>query len=153
MRDFIFSLLMVAFGAFLACAGIVGYDVISSYKKNYSQVEYASETDNKLYQKMTKMKRNSTLLFNGFPASLTSILFLNTAPGDSIVNAGDSTLILVSRDLNRTDINKYPYYVIKDKKNNLWSLFRHNDKYRLTRLDESEYQEWLMEKEEQMKTN
>ena len=97
------------------------------------------------------MERNSKLHFDGFPASLTSILFLNTAPGDSIVNAGDSTLILVSRDLNRTDINKYPYYVIKDKKNNLWSLFRHNDKYRLTRLDESEYQEWLKEKEEQIR--
>ena len=138
------------------CVGFqVGvHRVITAYQKDfYSQVEYASETDNKLYQKMTKMKRNSTLLFNGFPASLTSILFLNTAPGDSIVNAGDSTLILVSRDLNRTDINKYPYYVIKDEKNNLWSLFRHNDKYRLTRLDESEYQEWLMEKEKQMKTN
>jgi len=146
--------LLVALFTFLAGFQVGVHCVISSYQKRYySQVEYASETDNKFYQKMVNMERNSTLHFDGFPTSLTSILFLNTAPGDSIVNAGDSTLILVSRDLNRTDINKYPYYVIKDEKNNLWSLFRHNDKYRLTRLDESEYQEWLKEKEEQMKTN
>ncbi len=149
MRDFIFSLLMVAFGAFLACAGIVGYDVISSYKKNYSQVEYASETGNKFYQKMIEMERNTTLHFDGFPTSLTSILFLNTQPGDKIINAGDSTLTLVSRDLNRTDINRYPYYVIKDNCGNVWTLFRHNDKFRLTRKDETESKEWLKKMEEE----
>ena len=137
----IFRFLMVIFALFMANAIYVGYDAISSYRENYSQVEYASETDNKFYQKMIEMERNTTLHFNGVPTSLISILFLNTQPGDKIINCGDDALILVSRDLNRADINRYPYYVIKDTHGNIWTLFRHNDKFRLTRKDERKYKE------------
>jgi hypothetical protein len=153
MEKRIFRFLMVIFALVMANTIVVGYDVISAYKENYSQVEYASETDNKFYQKMIEMERNQTLHFNGFPTSLTSILFLNTQPGDKIINAGDSTLTLVSRNLNRTDINRYPYYVIKDNHGNVWTLFRHNDKFRLTRKDEREYKEWLEKMEERVKSN
>jgi len=151
MKDFLFSLLMVAFGAFLSCASIVGYVVYSSYKENYSQVEYASETDNKFYQEMIDLERNQTLHFNGFPASLTSILFKNLKPGEKILNCGDEPLILLFEDLNRTDINRYYYYIIKDTHNNYWSLKRHNDKFRLTRIDEEENKKWLKRLEDQIK--
>jgi len=140
MRNRIIALLMAFFGAFCFYAIYLGGSFLTSCKptKNYSMVEYASETDNKFYQKMTQMERNSTLIFNGFPTSLTSILSLNTVPGDTITNAGDSTLVLVSRDLNREDINKYPYYIIKDKHENIWKLSRHNDEFHLTRLDKTQ---------------
>lgn len=121
---------------------LVGQKTTKAYEKiDNSQVEYASETDNKFYQKMTGMERNTTLEFNGFPASLTSILFKDLKPREEILNCGDDTLILVSRDLDRTDINKYPYYIIKDTKNNYWSIYRRNDKFLLTRQDEKKYEE------------
>jgi hypothetical protein len=151
MKHFVISLVMVAFGALLACTSIVGYAIYSSYEENHSQVEYASETDNKFYQKMIEMERNTSLYFDGFPTSLTSILFKNLEPGEKILNCGDEPLTLVSRDLNRTDINRYPYYVIKDAHGNVWTLFRHNNKFRLTRKDETEYKEWLKEMEERAK--
>ena len=144
---------MVAFGAFLACTSIVGYATHLSYKENYSQVEYASETDNKFYQKMIELERNQTLHFNGFPASLTSILFKNLKPGDRILNCGDEPLTLVSIDLDRTNINNYHYYIIKDSKNNYWSLHRHNDKFRLSRIDEKKEKKWLKRLEDQIRAN
>ena len=147
----IFRFLMVLFAFSMLNAIAVGYSLISSYTDNYSQVEYASETDNKFYQEMIKLKRNQTLHFNGFPASLTSILFKNLEPGEEILNCGDEPLTLVFRDLNREDINKYPYYIIKDKHNNYWSLKRHNDKFRLTRIDEIRNKKWLKELEDQIK--
>jgi len=153
MEKRIFRFLMVIFALVMANTIVVGYDVISAYKENYSQVEYASETDNKFYQKMIEMERNQTLHFNGFPTSLTSILFKNLEPGEKILNCGDEPLTLVSRDLNRMDINRYPYYVIKDAHGNVWTLFRHNNKFRLTRKDETEYKEWLKEMEERAKSN
>jgi hypothetical protein len=54
-------------------------------------------------------------------------------------------------DLDRTNINKYYYYIIKDSKNNYWTLFRHNNKFRLTREDETGHKEWLKEMEERAK--
>jgi len=147
----IFRFLMVLFAFSMLNAIAVGYSMLSSYKENYSQVEYASETDNKFYQRMVDLERNHTLHFNGFPASLTSILFLNIMPGDTILNAGDNKLILLFRSLNRRDINKYPYYIIKDMHNNYWSLYRHNDKFLLTRMDEKREKKWLKELEDQIK--
>ena len=149
----VFRFLMVIFALVMANGIYVGYDVISTYKENYSQVEYASETDNKFYQKMIELERNQTLHFNGFPASLTSILFKNLKPGDKILNCGDEPLTLVAVDLDRTDVNRYHYYVIKDSKNNYWPLYRHNDKFRLTRIDEIRNKEWLKELEDRIKTN
>ena len=145
--------LMVIFALVIANTIYVGYDMISTYKENYSQVEYASETDNKFYQKMTELERNQTLHFNGFPTSLTSILFKNLKPGDRILNCGDEPLTLVHKDLDRTNINKYYYYIIKDSKNNYWSLYRHNDKFRLSRIDEIRNKKWLKGLEDQIRTN
>lgn len=147
----IFRFLMVIFAFTMFNTITVGYSQISSYLENYSQVEYASETDNKFYQKMIELKRNQTIHFNGFPASLTSILSKNLKPGERILNCGDEPLTLVSTTLNRTDINKYYYYVIKDTKNNYWSLYRHNDKFRLSRIDEKKEKKWLKKLEDQIK--
>ena len=145
---------LVALVTFLLGFQVGIHRVIASYQKDfYSQVEYASETDNKFYQKMTELERNQTLHFNGFPASLTSILFKNLRPGDRILNCGDEPLTLVHEDLDRTNINKYYYYIIKDTKNNYWSLYRHNDKFRLSRIDEKRNKEWLKKLEDQIKTN
>jgi len=146
--------LLVALFTFLA-GFLAGAKVKSSHEKinNYSQVEYASETDNKFYQKMIELERNQTLHFDGFPISLTSILFKNLQPGERILNCGDEPLTLVFEDLDRSNINKYYYYIIKDTKNNYWSLYRHNDKFRLSRIDEKRNKEWLKKLEDQIKTN
>jgi len=148
------SILLVAFVTF-SLGFLAGGKVKSSHEKinNYSQVEYASETDNKFYQKMIELKRNQTLHFDGFPTSLTSILFKNLQPGERILNCGDEPLTLVFEDLDRSNINKYYYYIIKDTKNNYWSLYRHNDKFRLSRIDEKRNKEWLKKLEDQIKTN
>jgi hypothetical protein len=144
--------LLVALFTFLAGFQVGVHRVIASYQKDfYSQVEYASETDNKFYQKMIELERNQTLHFNGFPASLTSILFKNLRPGDRILNCGDEPLTLVHEDLDRTNINKYYYYIIKDTKNNYWSLHRHNDKFRLSRIDEKKEKKWLKRLEDQIR--
>ena len=144
MRNLIFT--AVALAIFLLGL-IVGQKITTAYENIYNpKVEYASETDNKFYQKMISMERNTTLQFNGFPASLTSILSKDLKPRERILNCGDDTLILASRDLDRTDINKYPYYIIKDTKNNYWSIYRHNDKFLLTREDEKKCKELLKKK-------
>lgn len=148
-----FRFLMVIFAIAMINTITIGYSLISSYLDNYSQVEYASETDNKFYQKMIELERNQTLHFNGFPASLTSILFKNLRPGDKILNCGDEPLTLVHEDLDRTNVNKYYYYIIKDTKNNYWSLHRHNDKFRLKRIDEIKNKKWLKYLEDQIKPN
>jgi len=149
----IFRFLMVLFAFSMLNAIAVGYSMISSYADNYSQVEYASETDNKFYQKMKELKRNQTLHFTGFPASLTSILFKDLQPGERILNCGDEPLTLVSKDLDRSNINRYYYYIIKDTNNNYWSLYRHNDRFRLTRIDEKRNKKWLKNLEDQIRTN
>lgn len=149
----VFRFLMVIFAIVMANTIYVGYDMISTYKENYSQVEYASETDNKFYQKMIELERNQTLHFDGFPTSLTSILFKNLQPGERILNCGDEPLTLVFEDLDRSNINQYYYYIIKDTKNNYWSLYRHNDKFRLSRIDEKKEKKWLKKLEDQIKTN
>lgn len=118
------------------CAIPVGYRVISSCKNQDFQMEYASETSKKFYQKMIKMEKNSILVFNGFPTCLTDMLSHAITPGDQILCTEKDTLYLVLRGLNYRDINKYPYYIIKDNHNNLWSLFRHNGNFILTREDE-----------------
>lgn len=139
----IFPFLMALFAFSMLNAIVVGYDVISSYKENYSQVEYASETNERFYQEMVKMKKNTTRFFNGFPTCLTNILHSHTQPGDEILATEKDTVYYVLRDLNRTDINKYPFYVVKDNHNNLWSLFRHNDKFHLTRENETKFKKLL----------
>ena len=145
---------LVALVTFLLGFQVGIHRVIASYQKDfYSQVEYASETDNKFYQKMIELKRNQTLHFDGFPAFLTSILFKNLRPGDRILNCGDEALTLMFEDLDRSNINKYYYYIIKDTKNNYWSLYRHNDKFRLSRINEKRNKEWLKKLEDQIKTN
>ena len=112
--------------------------------KDY-EVEYASTTNEKFYQKMIEMEKNSTLVFNGFPTCLTSVLHTHTQPGDEILTTEKDTLYLVDWNLNHRDINRYPYYVIKDNHNHLWSLFRHNENFHLNRENERIYKKWLEE--------
>ena len=147
----VFRFLMVLFAFAMINAISVGYFLISSYLDNYSQVEYASETDNKFYQKIEKLERNKTLHFTGFPTSLTSILSKDLKPGEKILNCGDEPLTLVFKDLDITDVNRYYYYIIKDSKDNYWSIHRHNDRFRLTRIDEVRKKKWLKELEDQIK--
>ena len=113
---------------------LVGYGVSLSRRNKDSKVEYASETNSKFFQKMVNMDKNSTLTFDGFPTCLTSIF--NTPLGEEILSTEKDTLFFVSRGLNQQDINRYPYYILKDNHNNVWSLYRHNDKYILKREDE-----------------
>ena len=126
MKDFICVLVAAVLVGFLG-----GYGVSLFRKNRDSQVEYASTTNEKFYHKMTKMKEGSVLIFNGFPTCLTSIFYAK--PGEEILTAQTDTVYFEYRDLNREDINKYPYYVIKDNHNSKWSIFRHNDKFRLYR--------------------
>ncbi len=147
----VFRFLMALFAFVMINAISVGYLLISSYLDKYSQVEYASETDNKFYQKIEKLERNQTLHFTGFPTSLTSILSMDLKPGEKILNCGDEPLTLVFKDLDITDINRYYYYIIKDTKDNYWSLHRHNNRFRLTRIDEIRKKKWLKELEDQIK--
>lgn len=155
MKHSKFSWMAASFLVILLCAIPVGYDVISSYKNNTNQeiaseavedasktVECASETNEKFYKKMVAMKRNSTLIFNGFPTCLTDILS-HRNPGDEILTTGTDTLYLVDWDLNRTDINRYPCYIVKDNHDNLWSIFRHNENFHLNRVDEVKHKDWL----------
>ena len=127
---------------------IIGTKTELSYEDKNAQVEnalktnedyeeeYASETNEKFYKKMVRMERNSTLVFNGFPTCLTSILYTHTQPGDEILTTGTDTLYLVDWDLNRADINRYICYLVKDNHDNLWSIFRHNENFHLNRVDE-----------------
>ena len=85
------------------------------------------------------------MCFNGFPTCLIS-LCNNISSGDEILTTETDTLFFVFRDLNRKDINKYPYYVIKDNHDNVWTLFRYNDEFLLTREDDTEYK-LLLEKD------
>ena len=147
MEEKIFYFLMVIFVVLMTNAVVLGYDMVSSYLENHPQVEYASETNKKFYQEMVKMNKNTTRFFNGFPTCLTSILSHQTKPGDKILTTEKDTLYLVDWNLNRTDINKYPYYVLKDNNGNIWTLFRRNDKFRLTKKDEKQYKKWLKELE------
>lgn len=145
----------VSFIVILLCAIPVGCNMISSCKNSKSEVddtmdtnedyevECASKTNENFYQKMVEMERNSTLVFNGFPTCLASILYTHTQPGDEILATETDTLYLVDWDLNRADINRYPCYVVKDNHDNLWSIFRHNENFHLNRLDEEKYKDWL----------
>ncbi len=152
MKLFFTSLVAVL----IFCAGfLVGTKNTLSYKNKNAQVEdtlkankdyeveYASTTNEKFYQKMVGMERNSTLVFNGFPTCLTSILHAHTQPEDEILATEKDTLYLVDWDLNRRDINKYPLYIVKDNHNNLWSIFRHNENFHLNRVDEVKHKDWL----------
>jgi len=132
--------------AVILCAVPVGFGIATSCKNNPSKVEYASETNRKFYERLIKMDRNSTLTFYGFPACLTSIF--NVSSGDEILTVGEDTLYLVFRGLNYSDVNRYHFYIIKDNHNNLWSIFRHNEKFLLYREDEVAHPDWL-----QIKTN
>jgi hypothetical protein len=110
---------------------LAGYLVSISRENKNSQVEYASQTNQKFYQDMVKIKKGERLTFNGFPTCLTPVFHINN--GEEIFNTETDSLILVFRDLNRNDVNKYPYYVIEDNHKNKWSLFRHNANYFLYR--------------------
>ena len=145
MSDKLFLIEMMFFFIILFNGICVGYTVISSYIENYPKIEYASTTNEKFYQEMVKMDKNTTRFFNGFPTCLTGILSHQSKPGDKILTTEKDTLYLVDWNLNRTDINKYPYYVLKDNHGEIWTLFRHNDKFRLTKKDEKQYKKWLKE--------
>lgn len=110
---------------------LAGYLVSISRENKNSQVEYASQTNQKFYHDMVKIKKGKHLTFNGFPTCLTPILHINN--GEEIFSTETDSLTLVFRDLNRNDVNKYPYYVIEDNHKNKWSLFRHNANYFLYR--------------------
>lgn len=127
MKYFIYSMVAVAT---LFIGFLVGYKTTLSYHKK-DEVEYASQTNQKFYQDMVKIKKGERLTFNGFPTCLTPILHINN--GEEIFNTETDSLILVFRDLNRNDVNKYPYYLIEDNHKNKWSLFRHNANYFLYR--------------------
>lgn len=129
-----------------ACVFFMGYLsgclVTPSCKTNISPEYYRVISYEKLYQTMANMERNSTLIFDEFPTPLEKVT--QSMPGDSILISGSDTLSLVFRDLNREDkINRYPFYIMKDDKNNLWSLFRHNNEFHLTREDEAKHKDWL----------
>ena len=140
-------LCMVLLVILLFCAIPVSRNVVSHYETECSPVEYASQTNEKFYQQMVEMEENSQMSFNGFPTCLTS-LCNNILPGDEILTTETDTLFFVFRDLNRKDINKYPYYVIKNNHGNVWTLFRHNDKFLLTKQDATEYK-FLLEEDVQ----
>lgn len=128
------KVLLLVVAAFLV-SFLVGYGVSLSHKNIDSKVEYASETNSKFFQKMVNVDKNSTLIFDGFPTCLTSIF--NTPLGEEILSTEKDTLFLVFKGLNQQDINRYPYYILKDNHDNVWSLFRHNDKYILKKEDET----------------
>ncbi len=118
----------------------VGYSTISSYRENYPKIEYASTTNEKFYQKMVKMKRNTTEFFNGFPICLISLR--SSSSGDVILSTEKKdTLFLAFEGLNYKDINRYPFYVLKDNHDNFWSLSRRNDRFHLTKRDKKEYKD------------
>lgn len=147
-----FSWGVASFITIFLCAIPVGYKMILSCKNQNSQVEYASKTNEKFYHKMVKMEKNSTLTFNGFPTCLTSILSHSTTPGDAILTTEKDTLYLAFRWLNYNDINRYPFYIVKDNKDNFWSLFRHNEKFLLTRRDKKDFKDLLTKTKDLDKT-
>jgi len=112
---------------------------VEFYRRNHVKLveEYATETSEKFYQKMVNMKENSCLVFDGFPTCLTDIL--SNPPKDKILITETDTLSFIYRDLDHESINKYPYYVIQDTKDNFWSLHRYNGMYVLRKKD----YEWL----------
>ena len=115
-----------------ALLGLLAGYAVSVFRGNKdSQVEYASQTNQDFYQDMVKIKKGKHLTFNGFPTCLTPILHINN--GEEIFSTETDSLTLAFRDLNRYDVNRYPYYVIEDNHKNKWSLFRHNANYFLYR--------------------
>ena len=139
MSDRLFLLEMIFFFVILLNGVSVGYSVISSYIENHPRIEYASQTNEKFYQKMVKMERNTTEYFNGFPVCLIDVR--NSSPGDAVLTTEKDTLYLAFEGLNYKDVNRYPFYVIRDNKNNFWSLLRRNDKFHLTRRDKKDYED------------
>lgn len=125
----------------ILCAVSAGLGMTTSCINKNSEMEYASETNKKFYKRMTKMDKNEVITFHGFPACLTSIF--NITAGDEILAVGEDTLYLVYRGLNYNDVNRYHFYIIKDNHDNLWSIFRHNEKFLLYREDEVAHSDWL----------
>ena len=122
--------------------GLTGCNVTTS-DNNYSKVEFASQTNEKFYQKMVDMERNTQIFFDGFPTCLTNVFYSKI--GEEILTTPTDTLYFADRNLDRSNPNKYPYYVVKDNHGNIWSIFRHNDKYRLIREDETIAKSLLVE--------
>ena len=137
MKKSQFLFMVVCILIIVFCTISIRHKTVSSYKNDQvenilkadKEVEYASTTNTNFYKKMVEMKRNSTLVFNGFPTCLTSILHTHTQPGDEILATETDKLYLVYWDLNRADINRYPCYIVKDNHDNLWSIFRHNENF------------------------
>ena len=73
IKDKLFLIEMIFFFVILFNGICVGYSTISTYTENYPKIECASVTNEKFYQKMVKMERNTTEFFNGFPICLISI--------------------------------------------------------------------------------
>lgn len=135
---FLVALCLVAF----FCAICVGYYENKAYEAA-SKIEYCYETNEKFYQEMVSMERNTPRIFDGFPTCLTSVFY--SPIGAEILATPTDTLYFADRDLNRSDPNKYPYFVVKDNHNNVWLIIRHNDKYCLIRKDEKQFKPLLVE--------
>lgn len=146
MKDKLFLVEMIVFFIILLNGVSVGHSLISSYMENHPRVECVSQTNEKFYQKMVKMERNSTEYFNGFPICLIDVR--NSSPGDAVLTTEKDTLYLAFEGLNYKDINRYPFYIIKDNKNNFWSLFRRNDKFHLTKRDKKDYEDLPYQKKD-----
>jgi len=142
IKDKLFLIEMIFFFVILFNGICVGYSTISTYTENYPKIECASVTNEKFYQKMVKMERNTTEFFNGFPICLISIR--SSLSGDVILTTEKKdTLFLAFKGLNYNDINRYPFYVVKDNHNSFWSLSRRNDKFHLTKRDKNFYKKLL----------
>jgi hypothetical protein len=139
MEKRIFRFLMVLFVFVMFNTISVGYSLVSSYIENHPKMEYVSQTNEKFYHKMVKMERNTTEYFNGFPICLIDVR--NSSPGDAVLTTEKDTLYLAFEGLNYKDINRYPFYVIRDNKNNFWSLSRRNDRFHLTKRDKKDYED------------
>lgn len=141
-----YFLLALCLSAFIS-AMCVGYFETKTHEAVHSRVEYCSETNEKFYQQMVGMERNTQKVFDGFPTCLTSVFYSQI--GAKILTTQTDTLYFVDRDLDRSTPNKYPYFVVKDNHGNIWSIVRHNDKYRLIREDEEQIGPLLEKKTEE----
>lgn len=146
----IFLFLIALCAIALACSLYIGYYGTKSHETSQS-IEYASETNEKFYQQMVGMERNTQKVFDGFPTCLTGVFY--SPIGAEILTTPTDTLYFADRDLDRSNPNKYPYYVVKDNHGNIWSIFRHNDKYRLIREDETIAKCLLVEDSEKQDLN
>ena len=131
-----FGFLVCAILAFLAGL-LTGY----YFHQNHTSSE-VSNHDEMFYHKMVNMDKNSEITFFEFPHSLRRLL--HATAGDKILSADGDTLTLICCYPNQADsVNRYPFYVMKDNRDNLWSLFHYEDGYHLYKEDETIHADWL----------